>query len=157
MLGRRAVALLIGLLVATAALGAQRGTQATATREALAAGDVVVGAPGKSLALSRVTIPPGVRLPLHRHPGTQVAYIEAGTLTYTVRTGLVRVTKGSPEGKHRVVRTIRAGQTGTIAAGQWIVEQPNEIHFAQNRGSSNVVVLLSTLFPIGAPPSIPVD
>src|SRR5262245_48911392 len=106
MLTRRALALLIGLLLATAALGgyalgAQRWTQATATREALAAENDPIGAPGKTLALSRVTIPPGVRLAPHRHPGTQVAYIDAGTLTYSVRTGLVRVVKGSPEGKHR--------------------------------------------------------
>jgi hypothetical protein len=152
----------LAMLGATALVGAAAGgyalagEQQTATREALAGSDHVIGAPGKTLGLSRVTIPPGVRLPLHRHAGTQIAYIDSGTLTYTVRTGLVRVAKGPSDSKHRIVRVIRAGQTGPIAAGEWIVEQPTEIHYAENKGSKPVVIYLSTLFPIGAPPSIDV-
>ena len=67
------------------------------------------------------------------------------------------VAQGPYDAKHRIVRSIRAGQTGKIAAGQWIVERPSEIHYAQNKGSKPVVIYLATLFPIGAPPSIPVD
>jgi quercetin dioxygenase-like cupin family protein len=157
---RKGLIALVGALalVAAGAVGyAIGGEQRTATREALAGDDNPTGAPGRTLGLSRVTIPPGVRLPLHRHAGTQVAYIDEGTLTYTVRNGSVRVTKGPYDGEHSVVRTIRAGQTKTIPQGMWIVEQPSDVHFAQNRTTKPVVILLSTLFPIGAPPSIPVD
>jgi quercetin dioxygenase-like cupin family protein len=154
---------LIAMLAASALVAAGAGgyaiagEQQTAVREALAGTDNAIGAPGKTLGLSRVTIPPGVRLALHRHAGTQAAYIDQGTLTYTVRVGEVRVAKGPFDAKHKIVRVIRAGQTGQIASGQWIVEQPNVIHFAENRGTKPVVIYLSTLFPIGAPPSIPVD
>ena len=147
----------LALVAAGAAGYAIGGEQVTATREALAGDDNPTGAPGRTLGLSRVTVPPGVRLPLHRHAGTQVAYIDSGTLTYTVRTGSVRVVRGPYDGRHRLVKTIRAGQTKTIPQGTWIVEQPSDIHFAQNRTTRPVVILLSTLFPIGAPPSIPVD
>lgn len=52
------------------------------------------------------------------------------------------------------VRTITAGQTGRIRTGQWIVEQPNEVHHAANRGTEPVVLYLATLFRDGAPASI---
>ncbi|HST38559.1 MAG TPA: hypothetical protein VLK58_03580, partial [Conexibacter sp.] len=42
------------------------------------------GAPGRTLGLSRVTVAPGAELALHRHPGTQIANIARGTLTYWV-------------------------------------------------------------------------
>jgi hypothetical protein len=44
-----------------------------------------------------------------------------------------------------VVRTIRAGQTGSIRPGEWIVEQPSDIHQAANNGSTPVVIYLATL------------
>jgi hypothetical protein len=55
------------------------------------------------------------------------------------------------------VRTIAAGQTGAIRPGQWIVEQPSEVHRAADRGKGDVVILLATPFPDGAPPSVPDD
>lgn len=55
----------------------------------------------------------------------------------------------------KLVRRIKAGQTGRIGAGRWIVEQPNEKHHAANRGKRPVVIYLSTLFRKGTPPSIP--
>jgi quercetin dioxygenase-like cupin family protein len=54
-----------------------------------------------------------------------------------------------------VVRTIGAGQSGKITAGQWIVEQPSTIHQAANNGSAKIVIYLSTLLRTGAPPSTP--
>jgi quercetin dioxygenase-like cupin family protein len=102
-----------------------------------------------------VLIPAGAQLALHHHAGTQVAYIDRGVLTYTVKAGSVTVRKGPADGKSTVVRKIGAGQTGQIRAGQWIVEQPTTIHQAANQGSAAVVVYLASLFPIGSPPSIP--
>src|SRR4051794_39146087 len=43
-------------------------------------------APDQSLQLVRYDIQPGTTLPMHIHPGTQLAYIESGELTYTVVT-----------------------------------------------------------------------
>lgn len=111
-----------------------------------------VGAKGRTLGLSRVTIAPGAALDFHHHPGTQVSQVTRGTLTYWVRTGGVTVRRGD-----RVVRTIRAGQHGKIPAGDWIVEQPGTIHRGANRGRTQVVILIASLYRTGAPPSIPAD
>jgi quercetin dioxygenase-like cupin family protein len=134
----------------------QPGGEPTAVRNALAQTDQVQGAPGRTLVLSRVVVQPGAKLALHHHLGTQVARIQAGILTYTVRSGSVVVRRGESDQQPQTVRTIAAGQTGRIAAGQWIVEQPSDIHQAANRGSTPVVIYLATLLKKGAPPATPV-
>lgn len=156
----RLVVLVIVAMTASAAVAvfATLGLAAdppTAQREALAAQNNPIGAKGRTLGLSRVTIPAGAQLALHHHAGTQVAFVDRGVLTYTVQAGQVVVRKGPADAKPKVVRRIGAGQTGSIRAGQWIVEQPSTIHQAANNTSSPIVIYLSTLFPIGSPPSIP--
>jgi quercetin dioxygenase-like cupin family protein len=127
-----------------------------AVRNALAQTSRVQGAPQRTLVLSRVIVDPGAKLALHHHLGTQVAHIMKGTLTYTVREGSATVSEGEADAEPRVVRTIRAGQTGQIRTGQWIVEQPSDVHEAANRGEAPVVIYLATLLKTGAPPSTPV-
>jgi quercetin dioxygenase-like cupin family protein len=117
----------------------------------------VKGAPGRSLGLSRVIVPVGAELALHRHQGTQVAYVQSGVLTYHVKSGSVRVLDGSPDENPTVIRKIDSGETGKIRAGQWIVEQRADIHRAANRGNRKVKIYLATLLRTGAPPSTPVD
>ena len=128
----------------------------TAIRNALAQTSKVQGAPKRTLVLSRVEVEPGAQLALHHHLGTQVAHIESGTLTYTVRRGSAVVKTGESDQSPKLVRTIKAGQTAPIRSGQWIVEQPSDIHEAANRGSSPVVIYLATLLQTGAPPATPV-
>jgi quercetin dioxygenase-like cupin family protein len=128
----------------------------TAIRNALAQTDHVQGAPNRNLVLSRVVVEPGAELALHHHLGTQVARIQSGVLTYTVRRGSVVVRRGESDQQPQTVRTIEAGQTGRIRAGQWIVEQPSDIHQATNLGSTPVVIYLATLLKAGAPPATPV-
>lgn len=131
--------------------------RAPVEREGLAEAKHPRGAPGRVLGLSRVIVQPGAELALHRHQGTQIARIERGTLTYTVREGSVTVRRGDTAGPVRVVRRIEAGETAPIRAGQWIVEQPTTIHRAANRGDRRIVISIATLLRRGAPPSIPVD
>lgn len=147
-------------LAAAAAIGA--GTMAVAqggaedpVREALAAAVNPVGAQGRTLGLSRVTVPAKAKLALHHHTGTQIAYITAGTLTYTVQKGSVTVYKGQAGDTQKVVRRIKAGQTALIKQGQWLVEQPNVIHRAANNGNGTIEIYLATLLPNGDPPSVP--
>ncbi len=128
----------------------------TAIRNALAQTSHVQGAPNRTMVLSRVEVEPGAKLALHHHLGTQVANIEAGTLTYTVRRGSVVVRSGESDQSPRTVRAIKAGQTAPIRTGQWIVEQPSGIHEAANRGSTPVVIYIATLLKTGAPPATPV-
>jgi quercetin dioxygenase-like cupin family protein len=150
-------------LAAAFALGAMLSsalgqTQAapTAVRDALAETSHVQGAPRRTLVLSRVTVGPGAKLALHHHLGSQVAQVESGVLTYTVRRGSVVIRTGQSDLSPKKVRTISAGQTGQIRAGQWIVEQPSDIHQAANDGSAPVVIYLATLLKTGAPPATPV-
>jgi quercetin dioxygenase-like cupin family protein len=160
---QRWAAALLALALAWAAAGCGRGSGssqpaggAAAKREALGRQPNPIGAPGRTLGLARVVIPPGARLPLHRHEGTQVAYVQSGTLSYTVVRGAVAVMRGSADARPAPVRRITAGQTASIRAGQWLVEEPADIHRAANRGSAPVVVLLATLLRTGAPPATPV-
>jgi len=122
-------------------------------RELLAQDEAPRGAPDRTLGLNRVTVMPGARLASHHHPGTQIAYVETGVLTYSVETSSIAVRTG-PSDAPRVVRRIRAGETARIKAGQWIVEQPDMTHHAANRGSTPVVLYVSTLFRTGAPAAV---
>jgi quercetin dioxygenase-like cupin family protein len=144
---------LVGAGVVVGHVIAQSGG-ATATRTALAQSTKVTGAKGRTLGLSRVVIPAGGQIALHHHEGTQVAYIQSGVLSYTVKSGSVTVMSG-PADNPTVVRKISGGQTGKIRAGQWIVEQPSTIHQAANNGQAKIVIYLSTLLRTGAPPSTP--
>jgi quercetin dioxygenase-like cupin family protein len=125
-------------------------------RKALAQTEHVQGAPGRTMVLSQVTVPPGAQLAVHHHLGTQISRVVSGTLTYTVRRGEAELFEGESE-EPRLVRDITAGKTAKIRAGQWLVEQPSDIHQAANRGSAPVVIYLATLLKDGAAPSTPVD
>jgi quercetin dioxygenase-like cupin family protein len=147
-----------GILAAGGAIGyavAGTGGTATAKRTMLARSLHPRGAPDKTLGLSRVVIPPGGRIPLHHHEGTQVAYIDSGLLTYHVKTGSVTVRRGAADEHPRVIKKIKAGHTGRIRAGDWIVEQPGTHHRAANNGKQRIVIYLGTLLRHGAPPSTP--
>jgi quercetin dioxygenase-like cupin family protein len=153
-----ALALIVAFALGAVLPGAfaQTTVAPTAIRNALAQSSHVQGAPDRTMVLSRVEVEPGAKLALHHHLGTQVAHIEAGTLTYTVRRGSVVVRKGESDQSPQTVRTIKAGQTGRIRSGQWIVEQPSDIHEAANSGSTPVVIYLATLLQTGAPAATPV-
>ena len=154
-----AVALVVGIALGNllpAAFG-KTETAPTAIRNALAQTDKVHGAPGRTMVLSRVVVEPGAKLATHHHLGTQIARIQGGILSYAVRRGSVVVSRGESDQSPQVMRTIKAGQTGRIGSGEWIVEQPSDIHEAANKGSAPVVIYLATLLKDGAPPSTPVS
>lgn len=144
-----------GLSVSAVAF-AQQATP-VAERVALARAVDPAGARGETLGLSRVTVPVGARLAPHFHPGTQTAYIEKGTLTYSVKTGSVRVYRGAADQAPKLVRRINAGQTARIRAGQWLVEKPGAQHSAANLGDGRISILVATLLESGKPPAVPVS
>jgi quercetin dioxygenase-like cupin family protein len=128
----------------------------TVVRSALAQSEDVKGAPGRTMVLSRVVVQPGAELALHHHRGTQISRVTAGVLTYTVRRGSAVVREGEADRDPRLVRRLAAGDTARVRAGQWLVEQPSDVHEAANRGSDPVVIYIATLLETGAPPSTPV-
>jgi hypothetical protein len=143
-----------GVVVATAET-AKHSSAPKAQRVDLAAGSPSF-APGYKLSLTRAVIPAGAAFPPHRHPGMQVAYVESGTLRYKVFRGGVPVFSGIADGSQKLVRTIRAGQTGSIARGQWIVEDQHLWHQGINAGRTTVVIMLATLLRADQPPAIPI-
>jgi hypothetical protein len=84
----------------------------------------------------------------------QVSYIESGTLQFTVYRGHVNVFTGQPGPSKRLVRVLRAGQTGYIKAGQWLIETPSLWHRGANVGRKRVVIRLATLLRRGLPAAI---
>lgn len=107
------------------------------------------------LALGRVTLLAGAVLPPHYHPGTQIAVIVQGTLTYTVFSGTIELyrhssTSDAPE-------TISAGETVEVRSGDALIETPGSVHQGRNIGATPVVIYLSTLFPADSPRAIIVD
>ncbi|HMJ72002.1 MAG TPA: cupin domain-containing protein [Solirubrobacterales bacterium] len=157
---RFAIPLVLAVSLGTAAIlpTAFGKTEAapTAIRNALAQTSQVQGAPGRTMVLSRVVVEPGAKLATHHHLGTQIARVQAGVLTYTVRRGSAVVRRGDSDQNPTLVRKITAGQTAAIRTGQWIVEQPSDVHEAANRGPDPVVLYLATLLQQGASPSTPV-
>ena len=97
------------------ALGA--GDPAPVVREPLAQTSKARGAPERTLALTRITIQPGTRLALHHHPGTQIAYVDRGVLTYTVEQGSARVKRGPADDHPVLVRKLEAGDTARLKPG----------------------------------------
>jgi quercetin dioxygenase-like cupin family protein len=108
-------------------------------------------APGQSLYLVRYEIAPGTKLPLHHHEGTQIGLVAEGELTYHVATGEVPVYRNGADAKAVLDRTVRAGETGLIRAGEWVVEEPGDRHWGANRGDVPLVIFTSALLREGAP------
>ena len=107
------------------------------------------------MVLSKVVVEPGRELalaPPPRHPD-RAHRRRRPQLHGRERPAVVR--EGSSEDP-RKVRTIKAGQTARLRPGQWLVEQPSDVHRAANRGGKPVVIFLATLLEKGAPPATPV-
>jgi quercetin dioxygenase-like cupin family protein len=98
-----------------------------------------LSAPGETLELVQYFIPAGAVLPVHMHPGVQMATVESGTLTYHVIShGNVIVTRANGTGEE-----VGPGEATTFAVGDSWVEPVGMVHYAENR-TSQVVILIST-------------
>jgi hypothetical protein len=161
--GRLRVLALVVASLASAAVGAllvSGGGASAASAPTAQRFDLAAGLPsfarGYRLSLTEALVPPGAAFAPHRHPGMQVSYIESGTLQFKVYRGQVKVFTGPPGSSQKVVRVLRAGSTGSIKAGEWIVETPSLWHRGANVGRKRVVILLATLLRADSPPAIPV-
>ena len=110
-----------------------------------------INAPGQALYLVQYTIAPGTELPLHHHEGTQIGLVVSGELIYRVVSGEVSVFRTEPGGRTQLVRTVRGGETATIGAGEWVIEEPDDHHQGANHGTEPVLIVTSALLRDGAP------
>jgi quercetin dioxygenase-like cupin family protein len=101
----------------------------------------------------RYTIPVGVTLPPHTHPGVQMNVIEAGTLTYyVVADGEILVTRADGEEE-----TFGPGESTTFAVGDAFTEPAGIVHYGANLDSEPVVILTAALLASDEPPSTLVE
>jgi quercetin dioxygenase-like cupin family protein len=138
-----AAALSVAALFTLAACGDLPPADAKPVREILATGDTP-NAAGNTMYLQRVTVPVGVSLALHFHQGTQVAYIEKGTLSYHVERGTATATINGKQ------HTMTGPADIELPAGSTLVEPSTDIHRAANHGAEPVVILISALLATGA-------
>ncbi|MEM8673203.1 MAG: cupin domain-containing protein [Cyanobacteria bacterium P01_G01_bin.67] len=120
------------------------------SREVLAFG-YPQGIEGKILELVRYTIPSGVVLPPHSHPGMQIEQIELGILTYTVIKGTAKVIRANKQ-----TQLLQAGQTTYLYSGDSLTEPAGMIHYAKNETNSPIILYSSSLFEVNQPKAITV-
>ncbi len=149
-------ALLIGVIGTTNA----NNDALPAASTVMASRDVLVqGSPeaanGQVLQLVRYDIPRGVVLSMHTHPGMQVAWIESGVLTYhVVSGGSIPVTRATHDGTPEGTELLGPGETTELYPGDSVVEIDGVVHYGENIGTEEVVILAATLLDPNQPPAV---
>jgi quercetin dioxygenase-like cupin family protein len=90
----------------------------------------------------------------------QTAWVESGELTYHVLKGEVPVGRaGDPAtpGVATPSEVITAGQVTTLQPGDWVVETPGAVHYAENPGTEPVIIFAATLLEVDQPSAIEVN
>jgi quercetin dioxygenase-like cupin family protein len=160
MKGRITLALWVILAIAIAAtqgrsdsVGSELATPSPASglSRTVLGGATPAAAPDQSLELASIIIEPGTKLPLHEHPGTQIASIESGDLTYVVVAGTAKIVHASSE-----IEELHAGQQTVLHPGDTVIETEGMQHYGENRGDQPVVIVAASLFEAGMPPSVSV-
>ena len=153
-------AAMVLLMLAGGFIASSRAEQASTPRSATPEATLAVvrhvlsssepaAAPGETLALVEYVIPAGAVLPIHTHPGLQMATVASGTLTYhVIEHGRVVVTRA--DGSEEVVGP---GETVTFGVGDSWVEPEGMVHYAENLTSQPVVLMASSLLADDQPPT----
>lgn len=129
-------------------------TPSTGVVRTVLVGATPVNEPDQSLQLVRYDIQPGTTLPAHIHPGTQIAWISEGDLSYYVVTGKARIERAGQNGTHGPIEYIEAGNHTVLHAGDSVIETQDMIHYGANLGDLPVVILAATLLEADEPAAI---
>ncbi len=108
-------------------------------------------APGLDLTLRRITIAPGGGLAAHRHPGTLVFFVEAGTSGYTVLGGTAQLTRAAADGTPAPAEAIPVGTEAILNPGDWVFADYDPSDIARNAGTDDLVLLIAGLTRVGEP------
>jgi quercetin dioxygenase-like cupin family protein len=111
-------------------------------------------APGQALSLVRITFEPGGYFASHGHPGTQIWYIDAGTLSTTIEEGTARLTRAPVGGTPTPAEQLAAGDAVTMLAGDALFFGPDLVHMVRNEGDETTVLLISAILAADQPPVI---
>lgn len=154
-----AATFLLLLIAGTIAFSNERTPPAAAStvvavREVMASG-FPENADGQVLQLLRTVVPAGVVLPMHTHPGMQVAWIESGVLNYTVvEGGSVPITRKAVEGSPEPAEMLGPGETTDLFPGDTVAELDGVVHFGQNLGNVDVVIWSAVLLDPDLPAAV---
>jgi mannose-6-phosphate isomerase-like protein (cupin superfamily) len=112
-------------------------------------------APGKALALLRITFAPGASIDQHTHPGETVFHLASGTLQFTLHEGearLIRAVNGSPAAATPTAgEAIPVGAEITLNAGDTIYKDAAVLQSERNVGTEDAVILVSNLRGVDEP------
>lgn len=125
------------------------------TSQVLAATEPM-SAPGQELAVRLTTIAPAGGLVPHTHPGTQLIWLEAGTLHLVAVEGEVPITRAPNDGTPGPAETLVSGQETVLNPGDSWVEAEGVVHYGVNIGDEPAVLRVATLYPAGEPAARPV-
>jgi quercetin dioxygenase-like cupin family protein len=103
-------------------------------------------APGLSLVLYRITFRDG-EATAHTHPGSTLASVESGTLSWTLLAGTVWVTR---PGQAREAVTA-SGTELVLNPGEGLFYNDDIVHSAKAAGAEPAVALVTVLFEVGQP------
>lgn len=112
-------------------------------------------APGQELAVRLTTIAPGGGLVPHTHPGTQLIWLESGTLHLVVVDGEVPITRAPNNGTPGPAETLASGQETELNAGDSWVEGEGVVHYGVNTGEEPAVLRVASLYQAGEPAAQP--
>jgi len=112
-------------------------------------------APGRALALLRMTFTPGGSVGPHTHPGETVFHLAAGTLQFTLHedeTQLVRAVDGAHAAATPTAReAVAVGEEITLSAGDTIYDDAAVLQSERNDGGENAVVIVANLRGVDEP------
>lgn len=124
-----AFAAILTLCAALPAVAQAPDAQVLGTYETTNSGQPILAPEGPlSLTVSRVTIPAGASLPVHKHPYQRLAYVESGALT---------------------VRNLDTGGSVDFKPGDTIVEARDQWHTGTASSAGPVVLLVIDQTPPG--------
>jgi quercetin dioxygenase-like cupin family protein len=115
-------------------------------------------APGQTVYLVRFTFQPGAEIFPHRHPGTSVIGVAAGSFGWTLLRGTAHVVRGSASGAPEPAEDVTEPGTEVILGpGDALFYEDDVVHTARGAGAEPAVVLVTQVLTAGQPRLMPVD
>lgn len=160
-----AAVFVLGSLIAPGGIppgaGAQEGTPTADTAAPIGGAAIEIldsgvpaGVPGQALSFVRITFEPGGYFAAHGHPGTQIWYIDAGTLSTTIQEGTARLTRAPIGGTPTPAEQLAPGDEVTMLEGDTLFFDHDLVHTVRNEGDEATVLLISAILAADQPPVI---
>ena len=101
--------------------------------------------PSRTLMLLRVTLQPGVSIPVHASVGEMVLLVESGRLGTTFEGGHGIVARAAHHGNPPLTVSLAGGQRSILEAGDSLAYDGRVVHTLTNAGEQPLVLIASAL------------